>query len=284
MSTMKLLPNRILLAFALVAAILGLPALALSATTLDQAIANQLDLQCQNLTGGGAVPGLGPNLTALCNDIPSGPGSSAGGNTGSAQSLGATVENRRSDRLEGKPTGNQATLNLPSGLGLFISGNIEALDRDQTTFSDGFDSTVLGATAGADFRFSNIFLAGAAFNFVNREGDFDGGGDFTTNSYGGLVYGSFMPIPTMFLDVSLGYTKHNYEVDRPVSYVTLGGTSFGGDATNDSNGYEIAVRALTGYDHTIGNFTVGPRIGVNYSRLSIDHYSENGGGGNRPFL
>ena len=143
MSMIKLLPKRILLAFALVAAFLWLPSLAGAAQTLDQAIANQLDLQCQNLTGGGAVAGLGPNLTALCNDMPSGPGGSAGGATGSAQSLGATVENRRSDRLEGKPTGNQATINLPSGLGLFISGNIEALDRDQTTFSDGFDSTVI---------------------------------------------------------------------------------------------------------------------------------------------
>ncbi len=279
MSTIKLLPNRILLAFVLVAAFLWLPSLAGAAQTLDQAIANQLDLQCQNLTGGGAVAGLGPNLAALCNDMPSGPGSPSGGGTGSSQSLGATVENRRQDRLEGKSTGNQATLNLPSGLGLFISGNVEALDRDQTTFGDGFDSTVLGATVGADFRFNNMFLAGGAFNYVNRDGDFDGGGDFNTNSYGGLVYGSVMPIPAMFLNISLGYTSHNYDLKRPVEYITLGGTQFGGNARSDSDGDEFIIQALAGYDHTIGNITVGPRVGLNYTHLSIDDYNENNAGG-----
>ena len=118
----KRLPNRALLVSAFVASALWLPSQAFAAKTLDQAIANQLDLQCQNLTGGGAVPGLGPNLTNLCNDIPSGPGSSSGGNTGAAQSLGATVENRRLDRLEGNPNENQATFNLPNGVGTLYFG------------------------------------------------------------------------------------------------------------------------------------------------------------------
>ena len=174
--------NKVLFSSALLAATFCLPSQTLAATTLDQAIANQLDSQCTGLlgaaSGGASTPGLGGNLDALCQDIPSGPGGSAGGGTGSAQSLGATVENRRNDRLEGKSTGNQATLNLPNGLGLFISGNVEALDRDQTTYSDGFDSTVLGATVGADYRFNDMFLAGGALNYVNRDGDFDGGGEF----------------------------------------------------------------------------------------------------------
>ena len=275
----KLLPNRALLLAALVASALWLPSQAFAAQTLDQAIANQLDLQCQNLTGGGAVPGLGPNLTALCNDIPSGPGSSSGGSTGSAQSLGATVENRRKDRLEGKSTENQATFNLPSGLGLFISGNVESLDRDKTTFGDGFDSTVLGTTAGADFRFNDMFLAGGAFNYVNRDGDFDGGGDFNTDSFGGLIYGSVMPIPAMFLDITLGYTSHDYDLKRPVEYVTLGGTPFGGNAKSDSDGDEFLIRAVAGYDYTIRNITVGPRVGLNYTHLSIDDYKESNAGG-----
>ncbi len=272
--------NRALLGSALLATAFCLPSQALAATTLDQAIANQLDLNCLNLTGGGAAAGLSTELNTICAAAGGGGvGGANGGSTGSAQSLGATVENRRQDRLEGRPTGNQATLTLPSGLGLFLSGNFESLDRDRTTFGDGFDSTVLGATAGADFRFSQMFLAGAAFNYVNRDGDFDGGGNFDTNSYGVLAYGSFMPISAIFLDVSLGYTRHNYDVKRPVLYTNLGGTPFGSNAKSDSDGNEFLVRALTGYDHTIGMVTVGPRVGVNYSRLRIDDYSEKGGAG-----
>lgn len=282
MNIKKVLTNRALLGVALIATI-GLPSQALSATTLDQAIANQLDLQCTGLlgaaAGGGSTAGLGTELDAICSAAPNGAGGASGGGTGSAQSLAATVENRRQERLEGKSTGNQATLNLPSGLGLFITGNIEALDRDNTTFGDGFDSTVLGATAGADFRFNNMFLAGGAFNYVNRDGDFDGGGNFDTNSYGFLAYGSITPLPSMFVDISLGYNRHDYDVKRSVSYTNLGGQTFRGNAKSDSDGNEFTIRAVTGYDHTIGNFTVGPRVGVNYSRLTIDDYDESGGGG-----
>ncbi len=284
--------NRTWFILALVTTILWLPTNAFAARTLDQAIKSLLDNDCEGLTGGstGTNSAFSAQLNAICG-IPAGgsDGGSVGGGNGSAQSLGATIENRRNDRLEGRQTGNQATLNLPNGLGLFISGNFEALDREQTTFSDGFDSTVLGATVGADYRVTDRFLAGGAFNYVNRDGDFEGGGDFTTDSYGLLTYVSFMPTQSMFLDISLGYTKHNYELERPVLFIedpTGGGggpTQISGNADSDSDGHEVFIRAVSGYDHNIespfGGITVGPRIGFNYSQLTIDSYKESGGGG-----
>ncbi len=260
---------------------LWLPPQTVNAQTLDQAVQAQLDLDCVGLTGGGSAAGLSAELNSICaGSNSSGAGTSSGGATGSAQSLGATVENRRQDRLEGKEPGNQATFNLGKGLGLFMTGNVEALNRDRTTFADGFDSTVLGATVGADYRFTDNLLFGVAGNYSNRDGDFDGGGDFSTNSYGVLAYGSIMPIPAMFLDVSVGYTRHNYLLERPVGYSELGsGDTISGRASSNSNGNEFIIRAVAGYDHAIGNFTIGPRIGVNYSTLTIDDYDEDGGGG-----
>ena len=87
-----------------------------------------------------------------------------------------------------------------------------------------------------------------------------------------------MPIPAIFLDVSVGYTNHNYLLNRPVSYTNLGGVVFSGDSSSNSNGYETSFHALSGYDHYFGNVTVGPRVGVNYSHLSIDDYTEDGAG------
>jgi len=277
----RLFPKRILFAAALVAAFPCLLPQAVGAQTLDQAIANQLNNDCAVLTGGGSAAGLSTALNSICaGSNGTSAGGASGGATGASQSLGATVENRRQDRLEGKPTGNQATFNLPSGLGLFISGNVEALDRDKTTFGDGFDSTVLGAAIGGDYRFNDRLLAGGAFTYTNRNGDFDGGGDFSTNSWGLLAYGSLIPMPAMFLDLTLGYTGHSYLVDRPVSYVEGGsGDSLSGRSSSNAAGNELLIRAFTGYDHTIGNATIGPRVGMNYSRLSIDSYTESGGGG-----
>lgn len=258
------------------------------AQTLDQAILNQLGNDCAGLGGTGAsIAGLSTALNSICG-IPVGSpgGNSVGGGTGSAQSLGATVQNRREAQLgsegdHGKDQSNQGlSLKLGQGVGVFISANFEGLDRDVTTFADGFNSTVLGATLGGDFRFNDQAVAGAAFNFTNRDGNFDGGGTFSTNSYGVIFFGSFIPIPSFFIDLSVGYTGHNYLVARPVSFAELGTTvSIGGVASSNSSGDEASVRILAGHDHTYGNITVGPRIGLNYSNLNIDSYAESGGGG-----
>jgi outer membrane autotransporter protein len=50
-------------------------------------------------------------------------------------------------------------------------------------------------------------------------------------------------------------------------------------AASDSNGDVVTLGALAGYDHPIGRFIVGPRMGVNYSRTHIGDYAETGGGG-----
>ncbi len=69
-------------------------------------------------------------------------------------------------------------------------------------------------------------------------------------------------------------------MERPVSYVELGsGSTISGRASSNAAGTELFIRAVTGYDHTIGNATIGPRVGMNYARLAIDDFTEDGGGG-----
>ena len=78
-----------------------------------------------------------------------------------------------------------------NGLGLFASGLVESLNRDVTTFQDGYKSNILGITAGADYRFSKKLVAGLALSYSNTDGDFrNDGGNFSTNSYGSLLFAS----------------------------------------------------------------------------------------------
>ncbi len=263
------------------------------AQTLDTAIDNQLRDDCLVLTGGGSVTPSGPGaLSAELNSICAGgnsgpgPGASSGGGSGSSQTLSVTVENRRKARLEGGEDKNGSTatqgtsFNLGKGISLFVSTNIESLDRDVTTFADGYDSTVLGGTVGGDYRVNDQVVTGAAFNYTNRDGDFDGGGNFSTNSYSGILFASFIPVPGFFADIAVGYTGHNYLVARPVSYVeNTSGDTIGGTSSSNSNGQEVSVRVLAGHDHSFGNLTFGPRAGLNFSHNDIDSYSEAGGGG-----
>ena len=169
------------------------------------------------------------------------------------------------------------------GLGLFASGLVESLNRDITTFQDGYKSNILGITAGADYRFSKRLVAGLALSYSNTDGDFRSGGNFSTNSYGGLLFASYLPTDRTFMQVTGGYTRNNYLVSRAVNASVDDGSGTprpaSGLASSNSNGNVFNLGLMTGYDHPIGRFTIGPRAGVNYSNTKIGDYGENGSTG-----
>ncbi len=172
-----------------------------------------------------------------------------------------------------------------NGLGFFASGLAESLNRDNTTFQNGYKSTILGITAGADYRFSKKLVAGLALNYSNTDGDFrSGGGNFSTNSYGGTLFTSYLPTDKTFVQVTGGYTRNNYLVARAANATVIrapgdGDTIISGPASSNSNGNVFTLGLLTGYDHPIGRFTFGPRVGVNYSNTKIGDHGETGSTG-----
>lgn len=173
-----------------------------------------------------------------------------------------------------------------NGVGFFASGLAESLNRDNTTFQSGYKSTVLGITAGADYRFNKKLVAGLALSYSNTDGDFrSGGGNFSTNSYGGTLFAAYLPTDRTFVQVTGGYTRNNYLVARTASGTVdpTGGaravSTSSGIASSNSNGNVFNLGLLTGYDHPIGRFTIGPRMGMNYSNTKIGDYGETGSTG-----
>lgn len=168
-------------------------------------------------------------------------------------------------------------------VGVWGAGLYERFDKDVTTFEPGYDSNKWGFNGGADYPFSDQFIAGLAFNYSRESGAFDNaGGDFTTTSYGGLLYASFFPAPNFFIDGYFQYARNDYSVDRGVSYNfdRSGGTtlitSVSGIAASDTDGNEFKFGVKAGYDFFLKNFTIGPRVGLNYQHIDIDGFSEKG--------
>jgi uncharacterized protein YhjY with autotransporter beta-barrel domain len=171
-----------------------------------------------------------------------------------------------------------------NGLGLFASGLVESLNRDITTFQDGYKSNIFGFTGGADYRFTRKLVAGLALSYSNTDGDFRSGGHFSTNSYGGLLFASYLPSDKTFMQVTAGYTRNNYLVARSASatitnQLNIITTATSGLASSNSHGNVFNLGLMTGYDHPIGRFTIGPRAGVNYSNTKIGDYGERGSTG-----
>jgi uncharacterized protein with beta-barrel porin domain len=178
-------------------------------------------------------------------------------------------------------TSNQSRWN---GLGFFASGLVESLNRNITTFQDGYTSMIYGFSAGLDYRFSKKFVAGIVGSYSNTDGDFDGGGTFSTNSYGGIAFAQILPTDRTFIQLTGGYTRNNYLVSRRAT-ADVQSTAVNDNrivdsfASSNSNGNVANAGFLAGYDHPLGRFLIGPRLGMNYSHTKIGSYAENGGGG-----
>lgn len=177
--------------------------------------------------------------------------------------------------------GNQSRWN---GLGFFASGVVEAMNREVTTFQDGYKSMILGVTGGVDYRINRQAVAGLAMSYANTHGDFANGGDFNTNSLGGTLFGSYLPTDRTFIQMTGGYTNNNHLVGRITRGFIPGIAAgpdriLGGLAGSSSNGDVFSANILAGYDHPVGRLTIGPRIGFNYSNTHIHDYAETSGGG-----
>jgi outer membrane autotransporter protein len=131
-------------------------------------------------------------------------------------------------------------------------------------------------TVGADYRVLPWVTAGLAFSYLNTHGHFNGNnGHFNTDAYGVTLYGSVTPLPNLFVDGTLGYTRREYDTVRRASYFNAT-TAFGvnGFVGGDTSGNEFRTSVQTGYDFVMGALTVGPRVGVNYSTNDIDSFNE----------
>jgi uncharacterized protein YhjY with autotransporter beta-barrel domain len=180
----------------------------------------------------------------------------------------------------GSPSGGMVGMSSErwKGLGLFASGLVESLNRDNTTFQEGYRSTILGFTVGGDYRVSRQLTVGLAYTYANTNGDFRQAGNFSTNSSTFTIFGQYLPTDRTFVQVTGGYERDSYLVNRG-NNVTLGATNVVGFSSSNSNGDIFKLGMLTGYDHPIGMFTIGPRAGFNYTNTHIHSFSENGNTG-----
>lgn len=150
----------------------------------------------------------------------------------------------------------------------------------------GFDFDNWGVTAGADYRFTDSFIAGAAFDYFHTDADFQraqtGGdrGNTTSNQYGGSIYGSYYGEDKYYIDGLFSFGFHDYSTSRRIAYmispnaVDGAGDSVNTNATADPDGDHFSVSGGGGYNFYKGSYTISPYGRVGYKQLNIDSYSE----------
>ena len=188
-------------------------------------------------------------------------------------------------------SGTGSTSTAFSRLGVFANGTFSGGDKDATSREAGFDFDTLGATLGADYRFTNNFILGVAFNYLSTSADFDNvsvlstpaGGGVDTDGFGVSIYGTYY-LDRFYVDGIVTFGWNDYDTDRRIIYAIpnrashlrgiLRTTTVNQTARGDTDGAQYSVSVGAGYDFISGGWTVGPFARLEYMRLDIDGYRE----------
>src|SRR5262245_6111734 len=206
-----------------------------------------------------------PSPPTFCNNAESGCIAGAGPVTDPGQGISGSAQRQIEQRLErlrcegsDDPScagvgGAAADSVSYEGLGVFVSGLYEHKDKTATDFELGFESNSAAPTIGVDYRLGTEGVIGGAFNFKRTWGDYDDEfGDFRTNLFNFIFYGSYYPTDQSFIDAAVGLGYKQFDSDH------LDPTG-GGDISADTNGFDFTADLVGGYDFSFGPLTVGPR-------------------------
>jgi outer membrane autotransporter protein len=272
-----------------------------NAQTLDEAVRFQLQNFCevfrQETPVTQQIPNVGPNLNVLCptrlgppapGPVGSSSSSGGGGATAQRQFLAVALQERLRRLHEGGKNGKAAgasadiSEDLGNGFSAFFSGDYGSLNKNVTPYEDGYKSNRWGITLGGDYKINDWSLAGMAFNYNRSDGNFNTGEGFQNDSYGPTIYASFFPHQAFFIDVVASYLRMDFDRSRHVSFIDtapIPSVSVNGTSSAKYNGDNFMASLLAGYDYHIASYTLGPRLGVNYSALRVNGFSETGNTG-----
>jgi uncharacterized protein YhjY with autotransporter beta-barrel domain len=180
-----------------------------------------------------------------------------------------------------------------SRLGVFANGTFTGGGKDATSQEAGFDFKTFGATLGADYRFTDNFVLGIAFNYMSTNIDFDtlsfentpAGGGIDTRSFGFSIYGTYYATNQFYVDGIFSFGRNHYDIDRRIIYAipatNSAGTPIPGVTTavnqtaqGDTHSTQYSFSVGAGYDFNVQGFTVTPFARLEYSRLNINGYQE----------
>ena len=202
------------------------------------------------------------------------------------------VDSKSLNSYTGQRGGAAGDSNIWDRLGVFVTGNYSTGDRDRTKRADAFDFDTYGVTMGADYRFRENLVLGAAFTYNNVDSDFDkhntvSGGGVDADGWGGFVYGTYYT-DRFYIDGLAGYAQSDYDMDRKIFIpnnnpdsawsLTYGPEDVKATAKADTDSDDYTVSAGAGYNFSQGALSYGPYARLTYLKVDIDGYKEKGAG------
>ncbi|MBX9452656.1 MAG: cadherin-like beta sandwich domain-containing protein [Mesorhizobium sp.] len=181
-------------------------------------------------------------------------------------------------RASGDAFGSNAEPEMPNGSGGMDLGAFAVWTGGYINFGESddgaldLDHTMVGVSAGVDYRFSPKFVAGFGVGFGRDRTDVgDNGTQSTGHAYSAAIYGSYKPFDNFFLDGLVGGSWLDFDSRRYVSAT--------GDFANGSrSGHQLFGSLTAAYEFRDDTWLLSPYGRVELSRTWLDGFAEEGGG------
>jgi uncharacterized protein YhjY with autotransporter beta-barrel domain len=151
--------------------------------------------------------------------------------------------------------------------GFFISSGYLVARQGARENAPATRFNTASVVTGVDRRLTDNIVAGVFAGFARTYGELDSLGSTTGISTGlGGAYGSYVAGP-WFANAAAVLGRSSYESTR----IALGTTN-----TSTTHGHQYAVQAAGGFDARFGDWQVTPEVGAQYTRVSVDGFTETG--------
>ena len=125
-------------------------------------------------------------------------------------------------------------------LGLFIQGDLDFGDRDETALESGYDFDAWSITLGGDYRFTDTVFGGASLSLGEVEVDYDrNGGSTDISNWSISLYSGWSVTENFYLDGLISYGQSDLESERNISYVDAAGSLIAAFEFTDGNVYIV---------------------------------------------
>jgi outer membrane autotransporter protein len=157
--------------------------------------------------------------------------------------------------------------------GLFADGGAAFGSQTSSLNQTGYNFTLGGFTAGADYRLLDNLLVGLASGYSNTNSSFYGsGGSVNAHTIPFNAYAAYFP-GSLYAYGSLGYALNLFELKRGINSADIART-----ASSSTTGNQFNLYGETGYDFRMSRFILTPSATLAYSALWVGGFTEQGAG------